>query len=284
MTIKEIFFITTIGALQIILELIPLSSSSHIMLIRNLLKKFEIGAPTSFPFSDFEYFLHGETILIIFIFFRARFLLLLSSLLPFQIQIQKRSQEKKIRCYAFKLFFLVCASTAATLVPYFLIKKFLTPLSYYLLLQCFGIVITALLLYLSSYDYKGNYSMTFRFLILGIVQGCAAFPGISRLGATYAVGKILGLRSDQALYYSFLIHLPLCLGGFILGLYKLLHLHFFSTMNSLFIIITLLAASILSYGALYMTSVLAQKNKLYWISIYLIIPFTASLFLYWTVK
>lgn len=282
MTIKEIFFITTIGALQIILELIPLSSSSHIMLIKNLLKKFEIGAPISFPFSDFEYFLHGETILIIFIFFRSRFLLLLSSLLPFQMQ--RNAHQKKIRRYVFKLFFLVCASTIATLLPYLLIKKFLTALSCYLLLQCFGIVITALLLYLSSYDYKRNYSMIFRFLVLGIVQGCTAFPGISRLGATYAVGKLLGLRSEQALYYSFLIHLPLCLGGFILGLHKLLHLHFFSTMNSPFIIITLLAASILSYGALYMTSVLAQKNKLYWISIYLIIPFTTSLLLYWTVK
>jgi undecaprenyl-diphosphatase len=277
---KEIFFIALMGALQIILEMIPISSSSHLFLAEQFFKRIYATTSTRFPFSAFEQWLHGETLLIIFIFFRSRFLLLLTSLLPLRGITQ--ASLKRVRRYVLHIFALLFLSTTATFILYFPIKYATSFMGeQYALAQCIGMVVSALLLISSSYENKNrSLSAWTIFLLLGITQGCAALPGISRLGSTYAVGKIIGLRSDQAFYYSFLIHMPLCLGGFTLGSYKLLKTGAFSIILSPAIILALICASLLSYYALRFTYLLALKNKWYWLSIYLTIPFIASLILY----
>ncbi len=52
-------------------------------------------------------------------------------------------------------------------------------------------------------------------LLIGIAQGMAALPGISRSGSTIAVAVLLGMRPDVAFRFSFLISLP-AVGGALL--------------------------------------------------------------------
>ncbi len=57
-------------------------------------------------------------------------------------------------------------------------------------------------------------------LLYGIAQSLALIPGVSRSGATIAMGRALGYRREEALRYSFLLAIPAVLGS---GAYELLN-------------------------------------------------------------
>ena len=54
---------------------------------------------------------------------------------------------------------------------------------------------------------------------LPISQALALVPGVSRSGATIAMGRVLGYERESALRYSFLLAIPAVLGS---GFYELL--------------------------------------------------------------
>ena len=53
----------------------------------------------------------------------------------------------------------------------------------------------------------------------GLAQSLALVPGVSRSGATIAMGRALGYERESALRYSFLLAIPAVLGS---GFYELL--------------------------------------------------------------
>lgn len=53
-------------------------------------------------------------------------------------------------------------------------------------------------------------------LLIGVAQGLAVFPGISRSGATITACLALGLRREAAFRYSFLASIPAILGAVLL--------------------------------------------------------------------
>ena len=53
-------------------------------------------------------------------------------------------------------------------------------------------------------------------IIIGICQGLAVLPGISRSGATISSGLCLGLEREYAARYSFLLSIPAVLGAGVL--------------------------------------------------------------------
>ena len=57
-------------------------------------------------------------------------------------------------------------------------------------------------------------------VIYGIAQSLALIPGVSRSGATIAMGRFLGYKREAALRYSFLLAIPAVLGS---GTYELLN-------------------------------------------------------------
>jgi len=61
-------------------------------------------------------------------------------------------------------------------------------------------------------------------LWIGIAQGCAIAPGISRSGATIGAGLLLGLERAAATRFSFLLSTPIILGAGLLQIIDLLRL------------------------------------------------------------
>ena len=53
--------------------------------------------------------------------------------------------------------------------------------------------------------------------IVGLGQSVALIPGISRSGATIISAIAVGMKQDTALRFSFLLYIPVSLGGVILG-------------------------------------------------------------------
>lgn len=55
---------------------------------------------------------------------------------------------------------------------------------------------------------------------MGLAQAVAIFPGISRSGSTICAGSLAGGKSEEVAKFSFLMSIPVILGGFVLELFK----------------------------------------------------------------
>ena len=65
---------------------------------------------------------------------------------------------------------------------------------------------------------KSDGDLSFRdAIIVGLAQAVALIPGISRSGATIVAAMSLGMKQETALRYSFLLYIPVSVGGMILG-------------------------------------------------------------------
>ena len=52
------------------------------------------------------------------------------------------------------------------------------------------------------------------YIIMGIAQGIAALPGVSRSGMTVSTMLLMGVEPEQAFRLSYLAYIPASLGGF----------------------------------------------------------------------
>lgn len=55
-------------------------------------------------------------------------------------------------------------------------------------------------------------------LIVGLAQAVALIPGISRSGSTVIASIAVGMKQDTALRFSFMLYIPVSLGGLVLGI------------------------------------------------------------------
>lgn len=62
-------------------------------------------------------------------------------------------------------------------------------------------------------------------ILIGITQGLAVIPGISRSGSTIAAGMVLGLDRHMAAKFSFLLSIPAILGAQILSVKHMMDNH-----------------------------------------------------------
>lgn len=53
-------------------------------------------------------------------------------------------------------------------------------------------------------------------LVTGVMQGIAVLPGVSRSGATLTALRSMGVDADRAARFSFLLSVPVIVGGFLL--------------------------------------------------------------------
>lgn len=54
-------------------------------------------------------------------------------------------------------------------------------------------------------------------LIVGLAQAVALIPGISRSGSTVITSIAVGMKQETALRFSFMLYIPISLGGMVLG-------------------------------------------------------------------
>ncbi|WLR51565.1 undecaprenyl-diphosphate phosphatase [Bacillus tianshenii] len=87
------------------------------------------------------------------------------------------------------------------------------------------LLVTGIALYLirNLRGSKGDGQLRFRdALIVGLSQAIALIPGISRSGATIVGAMALGMKQETALRFSFLLYIPVSLGGIILAIEDIL--------------------------------------------------------------
>ncbi len=126
------------------------------------------------------------------------------------------------------------------------------------------LIITGLLLWLTrrvGRDGNGRPFLTARdALVIGLVQGLAILPGISRSGSTISAGMFLGVARETAARYSFLLSIPAILGAEALALRDLALGAV--TVNAA-VLMGALTAAVTGYMALTLLLYVIRKGRLY---------------------
>ena len=112
--------------------------------------------------------------------------------------------------------------------------------------------------------------------IVGLGQAVALTPGISRSGATIITAVAVGLKPDTALRFSFMLYIPVSLGGVILG-----STDFLNEPNKAELVIpylaTFIATLIMTYFAMKWFMGIMKKGKLVYFTYYCFIVGTLLL-------
>lgn len=102
-------------------------------------------------------------------------------------------------------------------------------------------------------------------LIIGVAQGLAITPGISRSGATIATGLLLGVNREVAARFSFVLSIPAILGAMLL---QIKDLETPAQINWTPFIIGAVVAAITGYIALKLLLKVVRRGRLHWFAYY----------------
>ena len=115
-------------------------------------------------------------------------------------------------------------------------------------------------------------------LTIGLTQGLAILPGISRSGSTIAMALFLGIDREVAGRYSFLLSIPAIMGALVIGLdSSLTH----TTLPIAVILMGIATAGIVGYLALRILLRVVRKGKLYYFAPYCWLLGLAALIWHW---
>lgn len=240
-----------LGALQGLTEFLPVSSSGHLFLASTL---FNIQANIGY----FVYLHAGTLIAVVVVYFDVI-----------------RSMFKNPKDYRFR-FLLISA------IPTFLIAalyKFLMPSGVESYLLPFGFALTAFLLIFARKPGRATFikPKTKVSLLVGVAQGIAVLPGLSRSGSTVSMMSFLGLNKKQAAELSFLMSIPVILGGAVVETLGVLTTPQAQPSTPvLYIICGVAVAALLGIVAIHFFKRLLLSDKLHYFALYLAIPFLLS--------
>ena len=214
MTILEAI---VLGVLQGLTEFLPVSSSGHLVLMQHFL-----GIKESQVF--FDVMLHFGTLgAVIIVYYQ-----LIGSLVRtgFSALVQADFYRHPRRTvgntpHLRLVWFLLLGSIPTGLIAV-LFKDSLEAIFGKPMVVAVMLVVTGLILQLSRLGQKRLQAetslRTWHTPLIGIAQGLAITPGISRSGSTISISLLLGLSPQVAAQYSFLLSIPAILGAVILKL------------------------------------------------------------------
>jgi len=203
-----------LGVIQGLCEFLPISSSGHLVLAQAFFGLEE-------PELAFDLMLHLGTLTAVFIFYRRPLGRLFRELrfLPALAQPARLGALYRERP-DFRFGLLIVAGCLPTAILGLLLKDLVTTRLGTVESVGLALLVTGLMLAaIGRRGETGRTSLNLRdALIIGVIQGIAVIPGLSRSGWTIGAGLWLGLERETAARYSFLLSVPAILGASILEL------------------------------------------------------------------
>lgn len=115
--------------------------------------------------------------------------------------------------------FMIIVATIPTALMGFFLKDIFGAMYLSLIAIGLGLLFTGTILWIAQRMSRGRKletEMKFRSgIFVGIMQGLAITPGISRSGATLFGGLVTGLKKEFAVKFAFLLSIPAILGSFV---------------------------------------------------------------------
>lgn len=201
-----------LGVIQGLTEFLPVSSSGHLVLGQRLfgLKESELL---------FDIILHIATLVAVVIVFRREIAALAAEL--FRLPGRVRNRESMAALWrerpTFRLLVLIAAGSIPTGLIGFGFKDMFESLFASTYAVGLALLVTGSVLFLTKMAKVRDRKITgFGIkdaLLIGLAQGLAITPGLSRSGMTISAGLFLGLDRELAARYSFLLFIPAVLGA-----------------------------------------------------------------------
>ncbi|MDG2397403.1 MAG: undecaprenyl-diphosphate phosphatase [Flavobacteriaceae bacterium] len=251
-----------LGLIQGFTEFLPISSSGHLEIAKTLLKDDFLIKESIL----LTVVLHGATAISTIVVFHREIFKILKDLLVF-----KKNQSTLFSWH------IIISMFPATLISVFFEKNIEKLFNGNLILVGLMLFVTAIILVFSSKSISSNkYLNTKNAFIIGLAQAIAILPGISRSGSTIAMSLILGINKTEAAKFSFLMVVPLILGGMIKNLSEI------NTINNYdlnFLIIGFFTAFFSGLIACKWMIKIVEKSKLWHFSIYCLIIGSFSIYI-----
>jgi len=191
-----------LGLLQGATEFLPVSSSGHLLLAQHL---FGIREPEL----AFDLLLHLGTLVAVLFFLRAEIASIVSSL--FRRDPWAAPSEWGRR----DIWLAVVASIPTGVIGVAFHRTVETGLSFGGVGARYLVLTVMLLLTNLRFRHKADPDRIdgWEAVAIGVIQGLAVFPGLSRSGSTIILALLLGVAPRRAAKFSFLISIPAILGG-----------------------------------------------------------------------
>jgi len=254
------------GIVQGATEFLPVSSSGHLVLFSNILK-LDLSPDNQLVF---VIMLHiGTLFSIFFVYYKDIWELILGF---FGLIKNIPSRNFEIEKYPYRKFTLmIIVASIPTAFIGILFQDIFETLFSTIVPVGVGLLITSFLLFISEKIVtlkKDIKKATFKnALVVGIFQGMAITPGISRSGSTIVGGLLCGFSKELAIKFSFLVSMPAVLGS---ALFKILDLD--STMIKEFMSLPYLVGTIFSaitgFICIKLLIKILKDNKLHYFSYY----------------
>lgn len=273
------------GIIQGLTEFLPVSSSGHLALFQIV---FHMNTDTGLLFSVL---LHFGTLISIFVAFHkdvkkmicAAVLIIADSISNLVIFFHNRlwhEQEpyRKVVCTAYrKLVLLIFISTIPTAVIGFTNRDLVEMAETILIIPGICLILTGILLIVADRIPAGHrtpkhvtYTNAF---IIGICQGIATLPGLSRSGTTITACLASGFDRRFAAKYSFLMSIPAVLGAAVLEIGSVIKAQSSGTLHVsgtdiIYYLIGMVIAAVVGYISIKTMLVVVRKKKFMAFAIY----------------
>lgn len=253
-----------LGIIQGISEFLPISSSGHLAVLQRLLGFEEPGL-------FIAQMLHFGTFLSVLFVFRKDVINLIIEFLNLIKNIFGKNKtainpSQKVALY------IILASIPTVIIALLFEDTFA---AFYSNMKFISVMflITAAMLYATDHfkPYKEIHQVNmFGPIGIGLVQGMAILPGISRSGSTIFAGTSIDIKKSEAARFSFLLSLPATFGAFLFGVMDVVKSGAEASF-SIPLVIGVIISFIVGVISLKFLLDLVNKNKLKYFSIYLII-------------
>lgn len=199
---------TLLGIIQGLTEPLPISSSGHVVIIREFLS-------ISTPGLLFEIVVNfGSLLAIIYVYRKTIFHLVRQT-------IQYISQRSTKTEADFKFVLLIFMATIPIGVTGLLLKDLIFEDLSTVQMTGIALILTGIFIWTIRQltGYKTEQHITIRdAIIIGCAQMLALIPGISRSGVTIVAAMLVGLKRETALRFSFLLYIPVSFGVTLLSI------------------------------------------------------------------
>jgi undecaprenyl-diphosphatase len=239
----------TLGLIQGTTEWLPISSTGHLRLAEYF---FGLTVPLLF-----DVMLHFGTLLVTLVFFRKDIINILKSL-----------WHRDLHSDDGRLIIPIIVGSVPTAAIAFLWGDQLDALSSLNMLAA-GFIASGVLLLASKFTKERKDTIGIpAALLVGVMQGLAVIPSLSRSGLTIAVMLLLGIRRELAFKYSFLLSIPAVVGALGLTLYQEHNALAVAGIGTVEVAASLLVTVAVSFLALKLLQKSLSANKFWLFSVY----------------
>jgi len=246
--------LAVLGLIQGLCEFLPVSSSGHLVLLSKI-----FGIEDSLFVSII---LHVATLLAVVVVMRKEIFFLLKNPL---------SKES----------ILLALATISTCIVALVLMPLITS-SFEGVALPFFFLVSAVILFFVGRKKNSNGEVTYkRAILIGLAQGLAIFPGLSRSGTTISAGLASGAGKEESCKFSFLISLPIIVGSLFMEIAKIILRGESVNINLFGMILSFIISFIVGILSIKFMLKITKKSSFYYFSLYLIVIAIISAIIIW---